>query len=127
MNAQLSLLITTLSASTAAFACGVCIEDRVAATYDHAVVVKAAADHRIMVFAAVDGQAPAKVLAASARRAAARIEGVDPASVRSSAEPAGALSFALDPSVQTPESAISAIARASTQKGLRLTLLKVVP
>jgi len=116
-----------LSASTAAFACGVCIEDRVAATYDHAVVVKAAADHRVMVFAAVDGQAPAKVLAASAQRAAARIEGVDPASVRSAAEPAGALSFALDPSVRTPESAISAIARASTEKGLRLTLLKVVP
>lgn len=127
MKTRLCLLIATFSVTAVALACGVCIEDRVAATYDHAVVIKAAADHRVMVFAAVDGHGPATALAASAGRAARQVAGIDRASVRSAAEPAAAVSFALDPRAQTPEGAISAIAQISTQKGLKLTLLKVVP
>ena len=60
-------------------------------------------------------------------RAARQVAGIDRASVRTAAEPAAAVSFALDPRAQTPEGAISAIAQISTQKGLKLTLLKVVP
>ena len=127
MKARLCLFIATLAASRVTLACGVCIEDRVASTYDHAVVTKAAAEHRVMVFAAVDGQGPAKALAASAQRAAGQVAGVDRASVRSAAEPAAAVSFALDPRAQTPEAALSAIAQNSAQKGLKLTLLRVVP
>ncbi len=127
MNAQLCLLVATLAASTVVLACGVCIEDRVAATYDHAVVTKAAAEHKVMVFAAVDGHGPAKALAASAGQAAGRLAGVDRSSVRSAAEPAAAVSFALDPRAQTPERALSAIAQNATQKGMKLTLLRVAP
>jgi hypothetical protein len=91
------------------------------------VVTKAAADHRVMVFAAVDGQGPATALAASARRAASQLAGVDRASVRAAAEPAAAVSFALDPRAQTPEAALAAIAQYSPNKRLQLTLLRVVP
>lgn len=127
MKARLGLLVATLAAGTAAFACGVCNEDKIAATYDHAVVTKAAAKHQVMVFAAVEGKGPAKALAASAQYAAGQVVGVDRASVRSAAEPAAVVSFVLDPRVQTPEAAIGAIAQRSTQKGMKLTLLKVVP
>jgi len=121
------LFMATFAATARALACGVCIEDRVAATYDHAVITKAAAEHRVVVFAAVDGQGPASALAASAQRAAGQAAGVDRASVRSAAEPAAAVSFALDPRTQTPEAALAAIARSSAQKGMMLTLLRVVP
>jgi hypothetical protein len=127
VTARLCLLVATLAAGTGALACGVCIEDRVAATYDHAVVTKAAADHRVMVFAAVDGQGPATALAASARRAASQLVGVDRGSVRAAAEPAAAVSFALDPRAQTPEAALAAIAQYSPNNRLQLTLLRVVP
>jgi hypothetical protein len=127
MKAQICMLVTTLTASTVAMACGVCIEDRVAATYDHAVVTKAAAEHKVMVFAAVDGQGTAKALAATAKRAAEKVTGVDRASVRSAAEPAAAVSFALDPRAQSPEAVLLAIAQSSAQKGMKLTLLRVVP
>jgi len=66
-------------------------------------------------------------LAASAQRAAGQAAGVDRTSVRSAAEPAAAVSFALDPRAQTPEGALSAIAQHSSQKGMKLTLLRVVP
>jgi phage protein D len=127
VKAQICMLVATLTASTVAMACGVCIEDRVAATYDYAVVTKAAAERKVMVFAAVDGQGTAKALAANAQRAAGKVAGVDRASVRSAAEPAAALSFALDPRAQTPEAALGAIAQYSAQKDMRLTLLRVVP
>ena len=126
MKAHLCLLVASLAASTA-LACGVCIEDKVASTYDHAVVSKAAADHRVMVFAAVDGHGSAKALAASAKRAAGQVAGVDRASVRAAAEPAAAVSFALDPRALTPEAALGAIAQNASQKGMKLTLLRVVP
>lgn len=127
MKAPVCMLAVTLAASTVAMACGVCIEDSVAATYDHAVVTKAAAEHKVMVFAAVDGRGTAKALAATAQRAAEKVAGVDRASVRSAAEPAAAVSFALDPRAQTPEAALGAIAQSSAQKEMKLTLLRVVP
>ena len=127
MKAWGFLVIAAFAASTRALACGVCIEDRIAATYDHAVITQAAAEHHVVVFAAVEGQGSAEALAASAQRAAARAAGVDRASVRSAALPSAAVSFALDPRTQTPEAALGAIARSSAQKGMKLTLLRVVP
>jgi hypothetical protein len=114
-----------LGASLQACACGVCIEDKVAVTYDHAVVTEATARRHVVVFAAIDGKADAQVLAREAKSAAARSRGVDRGSVRSASSPA-ALSFALDPGVQAPEAALGAIERAAGTPGLRLTLLRVV-
>ena len=126
MIRQRLLLAAAAVASTTALACGVCIEDRVAATYDHAVVVQAAREHRVVVFAAVDGPGPAGTLAAKAQRAAGSVAGIDRASIRAAAEPAAAVSFALDPAAQSPEAALGALARQPAAKGLQLTLLRVV-
>ena len=42
--------------SSSVYACGVCIEDKVAATYDHAIVHQAIASHRQVIFVALEGR-----------------------------------------------------------------------
>jgi hypothetical protein len=112
-------------ASSSALACGVCVEDKVAATYDHAVVTQAAARHHVVVFAAVEGSGvPAEVLRAL-KEVAAKLEGVDRGTVRAAESPR-ALSFALDPRSATQEAALAAIERAPRAAGVRLTLIRVM-
>jgi len=108
-----------------AAACGVCIEDKVAITYDHAVVVRALAERHIIVFIGVDGVGDPATLVKDARRTAERVRGVDRSSVRAAASPA-ALSFALDPTMQTPKSAVETIEREVRTSGLKLTVLRVM-
>jgi hypothetical protein len=108
----------------AVLACGVCIEDKVAATYDHAVVERAHARKLVMVFVEVV-PGPGAVDVAAAGRAARSLPGVDASSVRTRDEPA-TLSFALDPSVRAPEAAVKAIERAGAKGGAKLKLLKVI-
>ncbi len=45
----------SLLLSLQAFACGYCVEDKIAATYDHAVITRALAQGRHVVFFHVDG------------------------------------------------------------------------
>lgn len=97
-------------------ACGVCDEDRIAATYDHANVQRAARAGRQMVVVAVDG--PFDV--ARAAQAARRLRGVDPLSVRVAATP-GALSFALERG-RAPASAVTGLRQALP--GTRLALIE---
>ncbi|HXE49916.1 MAG TPA: hypothetical protein VN663_16155 [Ramlibacter sp.] len=94
-----------LAVIPAAWACGVCIEDKVAATYDHEVVVRAAAKGKLMVFCEIAGPLDARRI----RSAAHSVRGVDPASLRISSQPA-ALSFALE-ARQSPQAAVSDIQR----------------
>ena len=126
MNAANTCLATALALATAAdaFACGACIEDKVAATYDHAVIARAAAHHRIVVFAAVDGPGDAVESAKTLVGAAARVPGVDRTSIRAAAAPR-ALSFALDPRAVSPEKALAAIEKGAAH-GLRLALIRVM-
>jgi len=82
-----------LAASTAALACGYCVEDKIAATYDHAVVTQAFARKHHVVFLHVDGAAPSR---AALERAAQAAPGVDAGSVRVAADLL-TVSFAYDP------------------------------
>lgn len=104
-------------------ACGVCIEDKVAVTYDHAVITRAAQRHHVVVFAAIEGRGDARALARSVEAAAARMPGVDRDSIRTAVEPA-AISFALDPGVAAPEATLAALEKSGA--GLRLPVLRVV-
>jgi hypothetical protein len=104
-----------------ASACGVCVEDKIAAVYDHAVVTRALASGRMVVFAEVRG-APNGGAIERLANAARRTRGVDRETVRTSVEP-GALSFALDAMAQEPRDAVASVAR---QAGATLTLLRVV-
>jgi hypothetical protein len=109
-----------------ALACGACLEDKVAATYDHHVVTSALAQKHVVVFAAVEGSGSAKALVGAAKKAASRIGGIDASSVRAAHEPAPALAFAIDPGKQTPQRALLAIEQSVNGKPMKLTLLRVV-
>ena len=121
MNAPLRpVAAALLLAASPAWSCGTCAEDRMAATYDHAVVQKAAAAGRVMVFCALDGAWDAERM----RSAARRVAGVDPTSVRLAREPAG-MSFALDAKRQSPHAAVLAL-QAAAPPGTRVSLVRVL-
>lgn len=82
---------------TAASACGHCVEDKVAAVYDHAVLTQAKAQKHHVAYFALDGAiVPGAALRKSIETAVKSIHGVDQSSVRVSLELA-ALSFSFDP------------------------------
>jgi hypothetical protein len=88
-------LLPVLFASSSALACGVCVEDKIAAVYDHAAVHQALAARRTVVFFAIDGKV---VSDERTRRSISDIAratpGVDARSVRVSTELASlALAF----------------------------------
>jgi len=90
-----ALLGLLLAASQACLACGVCVEDKIAAVYDHAAVQQALAAKRTVVFFAIDGKLVADERTKRAISNIARTTpGVDAASVRVSCELASmALAF----------------------------------
>jgi hypothetical protein len=109
----------------AAHACGVCVDDKVAAAYDHAVIEQARARGHVMVFAEVRGRGTAAQFVGAARKAAARVWGIAPRSVRVAEAPA-ALSFALDDGAVSPGEALAAVEKGAHASGVSLTLLKVM-
>ena len=115
MKALAGALLLFAAGCGAAFACGTCDEDKIAATYDHAVVQRAAHAKHAMVYCAVQGAFEPAQLAAAARR----LRGVDGASVRVSREPA-ALSFALDTRRQPVDAALRSLAAQHRAGGIVL-------
>jgi hypothetical protein len=101
-------------------ACGVCVEDKVAATYDHALVQRAAARGQVVVFCEIVGP----VDGARIRKAAQAVRGLDASSVRVSETPA-AISFVVDPAKQSPQAAAGAIQR-GLAKGIEVKVLRLM-
>jgi len=99
----------------AAWACGHCLEDRMAATYDYAVMTRAAAAHHEVAFAELRGARAGETVAAL-RRALAAAPGVDPGTARVSLEPA-AVSFAFDPARSRLEAVVRGINRRLAPRG----------
>jgi len=104
-----------MSAILLAMACGICLEDKVAATYDYALVQRALAQQRVVVFAEPRSAVDERRLKAFAA-AAARAPGVESATVKTSAAPAS-VSFVLDPRRADAKKTVAA---------LHLDLLKVI-
>jgi hypothetical protein len=104
-----------MSALLLAIMCGVCLEDKVAATYDHALVARALAHGRVVVFAEPRSPLDAAHLKRVAA-AASRAPGVEAATVKTSDAPA-TVSFVLDPRRADAK---------RTLAGLDLELLKVL-
>ena len=107
-----------LVAGGPALACGYCVEDKIAATYDHAVVMQAFARKHHVVFMHVDGAAPNRAVL---ERAAYGVPGVDGGSVRVAADLL-TLSFAYDPARAT----LGAI-HARIEKALAAQRLSLMP
>lgn len=95
----LKLACTALLAAQvpAALACGHCVEDKIAAVYDHAIVIAATAEKHQVVFFAIDGPAPSDAgTRAAIQRVITKSRGIDPGSARISFDSAS-LSIAFDP------------------------------
>jgi hypothetical protein len=114
----------TTGAATASWACGSCVEDRVAATYDHAVIHTAIAKHQQVVFVAIDGPGSAEKIDARIMAAASKVRGVKVGTLRTSVAPQ-AFSFALDAAVE-PESAVSGFRKAIGDSSAQLTLVRIM-
>lgn len=118
-------ILATVITSTA-FACGYCIEDKIAAVYDHAVATRAIAQKHQVVFFAVEGNIPPGE--ASRRTLEAIVEsvvGVDKGSARISVESAS-LSAAFDP-VHAPFAGMErALSRKLAARGLSVAILRVM-
>ena len=109
-----------VAASTAALGCGYCVEDKIAATYDHAVVTRAMAQKHYVAFFHVDGDATPRVL----EEAIYAVRAVDAKSVRISPDRL-TVSFAFDPG--TPLAAVqNRIDRKLGERGVSLMPLRIM-
>jgi hypothetical protein len=104
-----ALAVALVLAATAplAWSCGVCPEDKMAATYDHEVIGRALKHGQVVVFCELGGPVDVRRIAG----ATARQRGVDPRSIRVSPNPA-ALSFAVDAKQQSPQAVVEALRKA---------------
>ena len=125
LNAPLRVALTLAVAlavlmAAMGYACDACIEDKMVSTYDHGVVERATVSGDMMVYCSVSGPFDARRLTAALQR----VRSVTPQSVRISLESA-ALSFSVNPKVQSPQAAIDA-AQLDIPAGTRLTLVRVL-
>ena len=122
-----ALLVGALLAlSQQALACGYCVEDKIAAVYDHATVTRALAQkHHVAYFhiegALVPGAATKRALEAIANS----MNGTDQGTARASVE-STALSVAFDPQRTTVASLQAALERKLAAKNNSLMLLQVL-
>jgi hypothetical protein len=124
MRRVLACVLLALGAE--ALACGYCVEDRVAAVYDHAVVVSALDRRHPVVFLGIEGPLAAAEGERKAIEGALRgVPGVDAGSLRVSLTGA-ALSFAYDPKRSGLGPIMGSVERRLAPKGLGLSLLKVI-
>ena len=115
-----------LAAASPVLGCGHCIEDRVAAVYDHAVVTAALDKRHQIAFLAIEGRLST---ASEARRilaeSLARAKGVDARSLRISMDSAS-LSIAYDAKRVSSEQIVAALNRTLEARSLSVSLLKVM-
>jgi hypothetical protein len=126
MKVALILIATAMVTGVpiVALACGACVEDMVAANYDHAIVDAAIAKHQPVVFVAVDGPTKAEKIEARIIAAASKVRGVQAGTLRTSIAPQG-FSFVLDVA-QEPEAAVAGFRKAMGDSSARLTLVRIM-
>jgi hypothetical protein len=112
-----------LMLAKAALACGYCVEDKVAAAYDHAVVVSAMDRRHEVAFLSIEGAAKGRERAIAG--AVESVAGVDRGTVRVSLE-GGAVSFAFDPAQGTASAIVVGVRKKLAPKGAHVDLLRVL-
>jgi hypothetical protein len=111
--------------SASALACGYCIEDRVAAVYDQALVDGALARRHEVAFLGIEARAVDAGVARAARGVLERVRGVDKGSARARAENA-AIALTFDPSVTSLDKVVEAANRPLAGRGVTLSALRVI-
>jgi len=115
-----------LAVAQAALACGYCVEDKMAAVYDHATVTRALAQKHQVAFFHIDGAlAPGAETKRALEALANAANGVDRGTARASLESA-ALSVAFDPQRTTIASLQAALERKLAAQKNSLMLLQVM-
>ena len=109
-------------------ACGHCIEDKIAATYDYGVLTAASRHGHVVVFSEIRGPAAGAghALEVFVAHVLATVPGVDRGSVRVSLDPPAA-AFACDPAGPAPQTLLDAMTSRLATKKLRLVLIKIDP
>ena len=119
------VLVAAALAAQTALACGICVEDRVAAVFDNATVDAAVAKKRHLAFFGVEGALPATAESRKAIADALQASGGIKGTVRVSLESASA-SAVFDPA-KTSLAALRAGAQVRlAPRGLTLTALRVI-
>jgi hypothetical protein len=116
--------VIAVAPSAVTWACGACDEDKIAATYDHAVIDRAIARHHQVVFVAIDGPVSAAKISRRVTAAAPKVRGFVTGTLRTSLSPT-AFSFALD-GTRRPEVAVSDFRKAVGDRDARLTLVRIM-
>jgi hypothetical protein len=124
--AVLGTLALTAALAVIARACGLCVEDKVAATFDAGVRERAARIGHVVVFTEVRGPAAgaSPALRDFIARTLAATAGVDAGTVRVSLDPPAA-AFACDPTRHTPAALLAAINQRLASRRLSLAVIKV--
>jgi len=123
---RLLAALTLACSASATFACGYCVEDKIASTYDHALVTQALAQKHHVVFFHIDGPL---AQGEDARRwlegTAAATAGVDKGSVRVSTGTL-TISLAFDPARTSLVKVQNALERRLAARKLTLMPLRVM-
>jgi len=115
-----------LMSTSSAIACGHCIEDKVAAVYDHAIVIKAVHEKHIVAFFGIEG--PLVVNTASKQdiqKILGSINGVDPNTSRISLE-TGSMSLAFNPIIVSYPTLLDTLDKKLKAKKLSVFPLEVL-
>jgi hypothetical protein len=112
--------------ASTADACGYCIEDKIAAVYDHAVVTRATSQQHQVVFFALEGRIPAGEKSRRTLEAVVEsVAGVDKGSARVSVAFAS-LSAAFNPQRAPFASMERSLSRKLAPRGLSVAILRVM-
>ena len=108
----------------ATFACGHCVEDRIAVVYDHEQLRHARITGHQVAYFAIDDLSGEPSAQRRLLEQAAALPGVDPGSLRISTDP-GALSLGFDPARQSAQSLEAKLKRRLIRHGGSLVFLRV--
>jgi len=104
-------------------ACGACVEDAIAATYDHATIRAAIAKRQQVVFVSIEGGDKARVVRVLAS-AVRKVRGVQAGTLRTAVSPP-AFSFALTAG-EPVDTAVSAFGKLIADQQVRLTVIRIM-
>jgi hypothetical protein len=123
--AAASLAALLILAARPAAACGFCVEDRVAAVYDRALVDKSLVQHRYVAFFSIEGAVNLDEATRLAVLAALNASGAVRGTARVSLESAAA-SVAYDPARGDLSRITAAASRLLASRGLALVALRII-
>jgi hypothetical protein len=115
-----------LAPAAAAVACGYCVEDRIAAAYDHSIVVRALDRRHEVAFFAIEGSVAASPgVRREIQSALESTGGIDRGTGRVSRD-GSSLSFAYDSARQKLGPIMRALEKRLAPQGLNISLLRVI-